>query len=39
MTDPQFTELTTKYIDTVYRLALTRMKNMPKPRTSPKRCS
>lgn len=29
MTDPQFTELTTKYIDTVYRLALTRMKNMP----------
>ena len=29
MTDPQFTELTTKYIDTVYRLALTRMKNVP----------
>ena len=28
MTDPQFTELTTKYIDTVYRLALTRMKNV-----------
>lgn len=29
MTDTQFTELTTKYIDTVYRLALTRMKNVP----------
>ena len=29
MTDPHFTELTTKYIDTVYRLALTRMKNVP----------
>lgn len=29
MTDPQFTKLTTKYIDTVYRLALTRMKNVP----------
>lgn len=29
MTDPQFTELTTKYIATVYRLALTRMKNVP----------
>ena len=29
MTDPQFTELTTKYIDTVYRVALTRMKNVP----------
>ena len=29
MTDPQFTELTTKYIDTVYRLALPRMKNVP----------
>ena len=28
MTDPQFTELTTKYIDTVYRVALTRMKNV-----------
>lgn len=27
MTDTQFTELTTKYIDTVYRVALTQMKN------------
>lgn len=27
MTDTQFTELTTKYIDTVYRVALTHMKN------------
>ena len=29
MNDAQFTELTTKYIDTVYRVALTRMKNVP----------
>lgn len=28
MTDARFTELTTKYIDTVYRVALTRMKNV-----------
>lgn len=28
MTDRQFTELTTKYMDTVYRVALTRLKNM-----------
>lgn len=28
MTDTEFTQLTTKYIDTVYRVALTRMKNI-----------
>ncbi|MBQ3256488.1 MAG: sigma-70 family RNA polymerase sigma factor [Oscillospiraceae bacterium] len=28
MTDTEFTQLTTKYIDTVYRVALTRMKNV-----------
>ena len=28
MTDTQFTELTTKYIDTVYRVALTHVKNV-----------
>ena len=28
MTDTQFTELTTKYVDTVYRVALARMKNI-----------
>lgn len=28
MTDTEFTQLTTKYINTVYRVALTRMKNV-----------
>ena len=28
MTDTEFTQLTTKYIDTVYRVALTRIKNV-----------